>query len=134
MQIQSAAGVTTYSHKEGETVLNFMLQKQSVQSVECVKPIMKTEQVYTSKGTRIFWFIFWLCFFWPMMILIYFFCGHRTETVFTPGQWNVTMKDGSRFILTGNEQAILNFVKSFEQSSFLSAGADLNADFLAGAK
>ena len=123
MHIQNSKGVTTYAQKEGQEVLNTLLQAGQVASIDTVKTITKITQHHVSKGRRLFWFIFWLLCFWPMMILVYFFCGHKVTESFTDGQFNVTLKDGSRFIIFANEQYVLDWIKSVNQSSFLGTDA-----------
>ncbi|MGM8868813.1 hypothetical protein [Enterobacter hormaechei] len=126
MKVQNQSGVTEYQAKEGQELLSFLLSQGKVAKIETARAITKEVVVTTSKASRLFWFLFWLCFFPPMMILIYFFCGHRTSTVFHDGQFNVTLKDGSRFIIFSNKQYVLNWIKEVNKSSFL------GNDFLAG--
>ncbi|HAV9602745.1 TPA: hypothetical protein JLG68_001357 [Escherichia coli] len=123
MHIQNSQGVTTYEPKEGKEVLNFLLSQGKVANVDTVKTITKVTQYKVLKGRRLFWFLFWLVCFWPMMILVYFFCGHRITESFSDGQFNVTLKDGSRFIIFANEQYVLDWIKSVNQSSFLGTDA-----------
>lgn len=131
MKIQNQSGFTSYTPEDGQTALNFLLNQGKVAKVETVKQITKQVVVTTSKGSRLFWFLFWLVCFWPMMILVYFFCGHKTEEVYADGQFNVTMKDGSRFIIHSNKQYVLDWIKAVNQSSFLGTDTD---SFLAGSK
>lgn len=119
MRIETNSGVTVYDFTQGESLLKTLLAAGSVQSVECVKAI---QPVVTRKAKvlpRVIWSIFWFAFFMPMIIVVLIFSGYTTKTTFIDGQWNVTLKDGSRFIIHDNEQHILDSAKAQAQQGFL---------------
>lgn len=119
MRIESKEGVSVFEYKEGESHLLALLSSGAVKSVECVKAIQPVDVIKVHAFSRLVWSIFWFFIFMPMIIAV-FFLTQTKRREFRDGQWNVTMKDGSRFIIHGNEQHILNFVQSQQQQGFLS--------------
>lgn len=117
MKIQNATGEKVYQWNDGVMFLNSIIH--NVQHIETLKTISKETQVTVSKTRRLCWSIFWLLVFWPFLIVIYFFCGYRTKEVFIDGEFHVTMKDGSRFIIFATEQYVLDWIAKVNQAAFL---------------
>lgn len=116
MKAQTEATTVEYTRKDGKIFLSQILAY--VKSVEVVKPVTQEERHIVSVGWKIFWVLFWVVLLWPIAIFAFFFAGERTELVWTEGQYNVTMRDGLKVILTGNEDYLVAFANNAEKKSF----------------
>lgn len=81
---------------------------------------------YVAVGSRVFWILFWLLFFFPLAILMVFTCGHRTVDQWKPGRYLVTLRSGQKFIIDSAYDFALQFAERNERAKsaadFLNSG------------
>lgn len=132
MKIITQANEVEMDRKEGPAFLKRLQDNNSIAKFKIERPITTRVDVHVNKWSRLFWFLFWLCFFFPMMIVIYFFCGIEKTTVFIPGRSLVELTNGDRMIIEGNEDYYLAFTKEEEakeaRRDFLSQGTSPGDD------
>lgn len=119
MKAQNITTVTTFERKSGATFLNQIMPE--VKHVEIVKAVEQKEQTTVSMFWKCFWVIFWIVLFWPFAIVAFFWAGEKTVTTWTDGQYNLTMRDGSKLILTGNEDYLVAFINDASKKNFFNA-------------
>lgn len=126
MKIITQANETELDRIEGPAFLKRLQEHNSIAKFKVESPITSRVDVKIRKGYRLFWFIVWLIFFMPFMILVYFFCGIEKTTVFIPGRSLLELSNGDRMIIEGSEDYYLAFTKEEESKearrSFLLQG------------
>lgn len=117
MKVQTSDITVEYDCKGAARFLSQILP--DVKEVDTVKHVTQYEVVTVSVGWRIFWVIFWILVFWPLAFVAVFIAGKETNLAFSDGQYNVTLNDGTKLILTGNEECLLTFVQEARNKNFL---------------
>lgn len=117
MKVQTAFNTVSYDRTAGAEFLASILPL--VTDIATVKTVQAVEVVKVAKAWRVFWIIFWILVFWPFAIIAFFIAGISKELTWLDGEFNVTLSTGHRYVITGNDDFLVDFTNQAKAKSFL---------------
>lgn len=117
MKVQTNYNTVEYDRSSGPEFLANILPAVAI--AVTVKKVTPFVNVSVSKTWRVFWIVFWLLVFWPFAIIAFCLAGINKSLDFTEGEFHITLTNGNRMILTGNEDYLVAFINEANSKSFL---------------